>query len=231
MAGRAFKEGTGARSLVSVIEKVLLKLEKGLPSSHVKRLAVTKDVVSDPANALEKILSKKNELELERTYDRLVREEKESIRAYVKDNQSLLTERYDMMITESRANLIAEVYCLSTNDINGVMNKIRDCYDQIKELMAYFRRSHELNVSLHEDATDAVVLEICASQQTPGDFYKKMSTDFQYGLKLVSDRTGKNDFVITEEALKDPDKYLNTLVKEVCVQDCSGNDGPPSTAP
>jgi endopeptidase Clp ATP-binding regulatory subunit ClpX len=230
MAGRAFKEGTGARSLVSVIEKVLLKLEKGLPSSHVKRLAVTKDAVIDPANALEKILSKKNELELERTYDRLVREEKESIRAYVKDNQSLLTERYDMMITESRANLIAEVYCLSTNDINGVMNKIRDCYDQIKELMAYFRRSHELNVSLHEDATDAVVLEICASKQTPGDFYKKMSTDFQYGLKLVSDRTGKNDFVITKEALKDPDKYLNTLVKEVCVQDCAGTDESPSTA-
>lgn len=223
LAGPAFKEGTGARSLVSVIEKALLKLEKGLPSSDAKRLAVTEDVVRDPEKALRKILSKKNTSELDRTYDRLVREEKESIRAYVRDNQYLLTERYGMIITKSRANLIAEIFCLSTCDINGVMKKIRDCYDQIKELVAYFRRSHELNVSLHEDATDAVVLEICSSQTTPGDFYKKMSTDFQYGLKLVSDRTGNNDFVITKEALKDPEKYLNGLVRELCAQDCAGH--------
>ena len=223
MAGLAYKEGTGARSLVSVIEKALLKLEKGLPSSDIKRLAVTEDVVKDPERALRNILSKENTPELDRTYNRLVREEKETIRAYVRDNESLLTERYDMIMTASRADLIAQVYCLSTCDMNGVMNKIKDYYEQIKELMAYFRRSHELNASLHEDATDAVVLDICSSQTTPGEFYKKMSNDFQYGLKLVSDRTGKNDFVITKEALKDPEKYLNGLIRGVCAQDRTGD--------
>jgi len=221
MARLAFEEGTGARALVSVIEKALLKLEKCLPSSDVTRLAVTEKVVQDSEKALDQIVSKRHEAELERTYERLAQQEKASIKKYVKENQSLLTEKYDMIITESCANLIAEIYALNTCDINGVMKKIRVCYDQIKEMLAYFRRSHELNVSLHEDAMDAVLLEICSARTAAGDFYKKMSSDFQYGLKLVSERTGKNDFVITKEALENPEEYLNGLVREVCAGECA----------
>jgi ATP-dependent Clp protease ATP-binding subunit ClpX len=184
----------------------------------VKRLAVTANVVKEPEKALEKIVSKKHSAELERTYERLVLKEKESIRKYVQENQALLTDRYDLIITESRATLIAEVYALNTCDMNGVMKKIKICYDQIKEMLAYFRRSHELNISLHEDAMDVVLLDMCCSQTAPGDFYKKMSTDFQYGLKLVYDKTGKNDFVITKEALENPEAYLNRLVREICAE-------------
>ena len=219
VAGLAFEEGTGARALVSVIEKALLKLEKGLPSTDVTRLAVTENVVRDPEKALDKIVSKRYEAELERTYERIVQQEKAFVKQYVKDNGPSLTGKYDMMITESRAGLIAEIYALRTCDISGVMKKIRAAYDQIKEMLAYFRRSHELNVSLHEDAMDAVILDICSARTTPGDFYKKMSSDFQYGLKLVCDRTGKNDFIITKNALDDPEAYLNSLVRDVCAEE------------
>jgi endopeptidase Clp ATP-binding regulatory subunit ClpX len=226
MAQRAYKDGTGARALVSVMERVLLKLEKSLPSTDVSKLAVTEEVVKDPEGALQDMVSKAKTIELEETYKKLVGEEKQSIREYVKDNQAMLTERYDLIMTESRANLIGEVYAKNTCDINGVMNKIRTYYDQIKETLAYFRRSHDLNVSLQDDATDALILRFFSSQASPADFYKDLTSEFQYGFKFIKERTGKNDFVITKAALEDPQDFLNGLVREDCVEE-GGFDGPP----
>ncbi len=44
----AYEEKTGARGLVSVIERVLLSFEKDLPTSTVRYLVVTSEVVLDP---------------------------------------------------------------------------------------------------------------------------------------------------------------------------------------
>jgi len=48
----AAKEKTGARGLVSAIEKVLIPFEKTLPSTQVKRLLVTAKLVEDPESEL-----------------------------------------------------------------------------------------------------------------------------------------------------------------------------------
>jgi endopeptidase Clp ATP-binding regulatory subunit ClpX len=219
----AYKEGTGARALVSVIEKTLLKLEKKLPSTDIKKLCVTEEVVKDPESTLDEIASKANVPKWEGVYEKLLQDEKGSIREYVKKNQAMLTAKYDMMLTESRINLIAQIYAASTCDINGVMTKIRNCYDQIKEMGAYFCRTHDLNVTIHEDTTDFMILQMHDCQTTLADFHKKLTADFEYGFKLVRDRTGQNDFVITREALEAPEQFLNTLVKDMYTED-SGLD-------
>jgi hypothetical protein len=131
----------------------------------------------------------------------------------------MLTAKYDMMLTQSRINLIAQIYAASICDINGVMTKIRDYYDQIKEMGAYFCRTHDLNFTIHEDATDFMILQMHDCQTTLADFHKKLTADFEYGFKLVRDRTGQNDFVITREALEAPEQFLNTLVKDMYTQD------------
>lgn len=215
MAGLAYRQGTGARALVSVIEKKLLKLEKGLPSTDIKKLCVTEEVVKDPEGALREIVSGAHAAKWDRTYTELLEYEKESVRNYVKENQSILTNRYDMIMTRSRINVIAEIYASNTCDVNGVMKKIRGYYDQIKELEAYFCRTHDLHVTLHEDATDALILQMNGSQTALGDFYKRLTGDFEYGLKLIRDRTGKKDFVLTKEALDEPEEFLNASVKGI----------------
>jgi len=218
LAERAFKEGTGARALVSVIEKVLIKLEKRLPSTDIKRLAVTKEVVEDPDGALEEIVSKAHSEKWDETYEKLLEEEKGSIRQYVQDNQAMLTERHDLMMTASRMALVAELYAMNTCDINGVMKKIREYYEQLKETQSYFCRTHDLHVSLHEDAVDELILQMAKSEMTAGDYYRKLTNEFQYGFNLIRDRTGKNDFLMTREALEDPEAFLNRLVRETCAQ-------------
>jgi len=58
MAEMAHKEKTGARGLVSVCEKILIKFEKKLPSTNVKKLVVTKELIENPQSELEKLLVK-----------------------------------------------------------------------------------------------------------------------------------------------------------------------------
>jgi hypothetical protein len=74
---------------------------------------------------------------------------------------------------------------------------------------------------LDEDAIDVVMMQMNSSPGSLGDFYKQLTTDFEYGFKLIRDRTGQKEFAITKRAIKDPDEFLNTLVKEACADDDS----------
>lgn len=56
LAHKAHEEKTGARGLLSVFEKALIKFEKTLPSTNIKELLVDKNVVNDPESALQKML-------------------------------------------------------------------------------------------------------------------------------------------------------------------------------
>ena len=219
MAHLAYKEGTGARALVSVIEKVLVKLEKRLPSTDIERLSVTEQVVKDPEVALQEIVSKANSAKWQRTYERLLQDEKASIEGYVQDHQALLTDKYHVMLTPSRRNLIADMYAMSTCDMNAVMKKISRDYDQIKNIQDYFCETHDLNVTLADDAIDVVIRQMNASQTGLRNFYKRLTSDFEDGLRLIRDRTGKNTFVITTEALDNPEGFLNDLVRKMYKED------------
>ncbi len=56
LARRAHAEKTGARGLLTVFEKVLIKFEKTLPSTEIRQLTVDCDVVEQPEAALRKML-------------------------------------------------------------------------------------------------------------------------------------------------------------------------------
>ena len=48
LAGEAAQENTGARGLVSAVERALLPFEKRLPSTNVRMFPVTADVIRHP---------------------------------------------------------------------------------------------------------------------------------------------------------------------------------------
>lgn len=56
LAQRAHTEKTGARGLLTVFEKILIKFEKTLPSTDIQRLLVDEKVVDSPETALRKML-------------------------------------------------------------------------------------------------------------------------------------------------------------------------------
>jgi len=57
LAERAYKEKTGARGLLNVFEKVLIKFEKNLPSSEIKEFVVDEKVIYHPQVVLREMLA------------------------------------------------------------------------------------------------------------------------------------------------------------------------------
>jgi ATP-dependent Clp protease ATP-binding subunit ClpX len=55
-AETAFEEKTGARGILSVFERALIKFEKSLPSTDIKKLHVDLNLLNNPAAILKKIL-------------------------------------------------------------------------------------------------------------------------------------------------------------------------------
>lgn len=56
LAERAYHEKTGARGLLSVFEHALIKFEKTLPSTDIKKLTVDEQVLNDTDSSLKKML-------------------------------------------------------------------------------------------------------------------------------------------------------------------------------
>ena len=75
-AEMAYEEKTGARGLVSVIERVLLPFEKSLPTSTVRYLLVTREVVLDPLGELHTMLVNPHDPERLQAYMEVIEDEK-----------------------------------------------------------------------------------------------------------------------------------------------------------
>jgi len=57
IAEKAYDEKTGARGLVSIFEKVLIKFEKKLPSTEIKKFIVTEEMAENPIGELNKLIA------------------------------------------------------------------------------------------------------------------------------------------------------------------------------
>ena len=84
--------------------------------------------------------------------------------------------------------------------------------DEIKKIELYFFKNHDINIVLEEDAIDFIIEQMIAADIDLDQVYKKIETDFEHGLKLARDRTGRNRFFITRQALLCPEDFIGTLI-------------------
>jgi endopeptidase Clp ATP-binding regulatory subunit ClpX len=68
LAERAYREKTGARGLLSVFEKALIKFEKTLPSTEISSLVVDRNLVENPASVLDRLLLADNIKSFQKTF-------------------------------------------------------------------------------------------------------------------------------------------------------------------
>jgi endopeptidase Clp ATP-binding regulatory subunit ClpX len=213
LAKNAFDENTGARGLVSAVEGALLLFEKKLPSSDIKKLSVTASVIEDPERSLETLMASSNRSKANETFEKLLFEEKEFIKKYLNLNKQNLTEKYGLTLTPSRIEVVASYYSTHIMDIEKVIKKIKSFYDDIKNIELYFFKNHDINIVLEDDAIDFIMEQFENSANNLENFYKQLTMHFEHGLKLIREKTGRNRFFITKNALVDPDSFISNLIK------------------
>jgi endopeptidase Clp ATP-binding regulatory subunit ClpX len=214
LAKNAYNENTGARGLVSAVEKALILFEKKLPSEQIKKFPVTASVIQDPESSLNAILDPSNQDQFIETFDKLVVEEKEFVKKYLDLNKKNLAKKYSLTLTPSRIDVVATYYTKHIMEIEKAIKKIKSLYDDIKRIELYFFKSHDINIVLEDDAVDFIIEKLGHSSANLEGFFEQLTANFEHGLKLVRDKTGRNRFFITKEALLTPEAYVSNLIKD-----------------
>jgi ATP-dependent Clp protease ATP-binding subunit ClpX len=152
IAELAADEKTGARGLMTVCERIFRDLKFELPSTHVKRFEVTRELVDHP------------EVQL----------------------KSMLAER--------------------AKEERGISRQL------IQEHADRFRDSFGITLKFTDAAAEKLI-DLAAAQSTPvRDVCAQKFKDYQFGLKLIAQNTGRNEFTIDVDAVDAPDKVLSDWV-------------------
>jgi ATP-dependent Clp protease ATP-binding subunit ClpX len=221
LAEIASQEKTGARGLVSAVERTLMPFEKHLPSTMIKRLLVTPELVEGPEQELERIDrdSDMNDPEMEERFERAVANEKQRVKKTIAARAKEFEAQSGLKLYEDRVDLIADQTIKSISDIDSAFIDFREMYDQIKVHNEGLFSQLGISVGLADSAIDEITRIAIVQDRDISEVCLKLANELEYGLKLVRDRIGFETFTITREAVLDPEKYIDSLIKKYYNQD------------
>ncbi len=214
IAQRAAQEKTGARGLVSAIEKVLIPYEKRLPSTGITRFLVTPEVVQDAQRELEKLLENPDDPALAERFEAAGRAEMENIRRYIKERIDYYEKKGGISLYDRRLDIIARLHLRNVTDLTAALEEFKDLYDQVKIEEAALHDKVDVKISFDEGAIDTIIEEAIATGQDAGSLAFGLAKRLEYGLRLVKERVGVDEFVITEDAVKDMETFISDLIKK-----------------
>ena len=214
LAKMASVENTGARGLVSVVEEALLDFEETLPSQQVLKFAVTKEILDNPKPHLEDLISNRNPEKWNALYEKAFLDNKASISSYIKDNWKTFSIRHGLTLSEIRCNMVAQYFCNTVMEVEDAVKKIKEFHDTIKEIEVEVSKSYNLNIVFEEDAIDFLLEQFINHNATSEEILSKIYDSYYDGFNLVREKTGKNRFFLSKNALIDNETYLNDLIRK-----------------
>ena len=152
IAEKAADEKTGARGLVTVLERTFRDFKFELPSTGIRTFDVDEQTVLNPEDSIQELI--------------------EHNRDQVDDS---MLEDVDRFVEE-------------------------------------FKRNHGFELRIRKPAKVALVKQAAGENRSVLAFCEKKFADFQHGLSIIQQRTGKKSFVIERKAIDDPDKELSKWV-------------------
>ena len=75
-----------------------------------------------------------------------------------------------------------------------------------------FKDKHGVVVKLDDDAVALLVKTASEQARSVFQVARELFRDYQFGLKLIQRNTGQGEFILTEEAVQNPDKFLSDMV-------------------
>ena len=214
LAEMAYAEKTGARGLVSVIERVLLPYEKSLPTSTIRFVLVTRAVVLEPMGELRQILEHPHDPERLQAYMKVIETEKECAREKVMQGAGRYLASYPQVFPPERIELVVDQYLRLRLPVESIMEEMVMLYNQIREFENDFHKNHRFTLRFDEEAVDQIIEEALQRDSSASAICLGISRDFDYGFKLIYDRCGQTDFIMPRKAVLQPSIYLDELIRE-----------------
>ena len=214
VAERAAQERTGARGLVSVIERVLIQFEKRLPSTDIRELVVTPEIVTRPQEELDRFLAHPDDPALRERYAQAGRKEQELLRESIWRRQQEILIQHQLPLTETRVEMLVGLYSHFDGDLKAALTAMGTLHQQVRQFEERFQEDHDLTLHFEDDAVDGILEEALNLEVPALSVCQNLAEDLEHALKLVRDRTSQDSFLLTREAILNLDAYLNQVIRD-----------------
>lgn len=216
IAERAINEKTGARGLVSVVEKTLLHFEKSLPSTDIQHLVVTVAMVINPQEILDALLSSKDIQESTVTlYEELSRKEQDRLEEFIKRTLSEHLESHHVTVTEERLTMMA-IQCQEESlEPLDICNYFIELIVHIRLCAEYMEEKCEIGVEFDEEAVDFLLNKKPRTKENLSKICEGLFKSFEYGLRLLSQKESNQKVIITRHGVESPAEFMNEYVEKI----------------
>ena len=133
---------------------------------------------------------------------------------YIKANRETLEKKYKQTLSPQRMGIVADYYSRHITDIGNALQRVKKYYDLTKQIELSFYNRQDINIVLEDDAIDYIIGQVVNKGADLDQFSKQISRDFEHGLKLVQEKTGRTRYFITKEAILSPEVYIGNLLKD-----------------
>jgi hypothetical protein len=214
LAALAHRQRTGARGLASVVEAALLKFEKKLPSTEIRRLVVTPELVDDPARELARLLADPADAGLAERFERLAAAERAELTKTFAERAAALGERCRVPVGEELAGLAVRRMSARGTDAEEACRVVGEAAAALDRSLAAFREQHGITLEFTPEARERIIVLAEAVAAEVEAQFSRLFANYPLGLNLLREHTGRDTFTISAAAIADPEGYLNGLIRE-----------------
>jgi endopeptidase Clp ATP-binding regulatory subunit ClpX len=219
IAELAYAQKTGARGLVSVLENVLLKFERKLPSTNIRHLLVTKELVDDPEAELERLLHKPLDENYLKRFEEALRKEKEDIKKYILSRRAEFESQYGPLFEGERVDLLVNKLLQGEDDLNSALEDLWRSYRQIRTFERVFKDRYSIDISFDQGAIDYLLKLLYTGERNPKDVFLYLESILEPALRIINERVPIPKLVIPKEGVENPETYFNELIQKLSKAD------------
>lgn len=208
-------ERTGARGLVSVMEKVLLHYEKKLPSTTIRHLVVDVEMVRSPGVVLERLLADGGvQADHRARFEALQAAEYERLTGFILKRMGNYLEDHQVLTTPKRLQLMAKESQDQDVDPREVCDTFIRLVHAIHNSEVEISEKCGIRVTFSEEAVDQLLAREPRTVETIHSACDQILQAMEYGLRLMGQKKGVAQVVVPKEGVDMPERYINALVGE-----------------
>lgn len=214
IAKLAHQERTGARSLISVIEKVLVGFERVLPSTDITRFTVTEELVNDPKRVLDEILQDENHPSVTDLFDQVDAAERADLLEDLQNRSKELEKNFGKALFGEDLQVVVDAAVNQGLMPETMYKRYIKVESEIHSFESEFETLYGLRIRFAPDALRELARLVLNGSEQALTVCRKIFQNYHHGLKLVMERSGAHEFTISKEAVRNPEVYLNEMIQK-----------------
>jgi hypothetical protein len=147
-------------------------------------------------------------------FSRLLAEEEKEVENSIRKKEENFQQRYGIKFSNQRIKIITKRIVEERLDIDSVVEELLTLYKEAKDFAQTFSCRIDIKLYFTEEAIDRLVEKVWEDGVDLKTYLEESFQNYEHGLKLINEKTGRREFPISPEGIENPEDYLNDLIRE-----------------